>query len=168
MENKIPTYWGSYKRLLRSNNHENWRKGVCFIRSLHNVLVSIPSVLDCSFEMVDHSLYSPDLTASDYHLSCNMKSHLSRKIAFTIDHIYCWLLFLTNMTRPSPLMRWKHWKTDGRDVWTATGSMSQNKCHLVTLHESFMVSLYTFQPIIVNVKIGVQICFYKIDIQSSI
>lgn len=75
--------------------------------------------------------------------------------------------FLTNRMRASPLMRCKHWKTDGRNVWTATGSMSQNKYNLLTLHESFLVSLCTFQPIIANVKIGVQICFYKIDILKS-
>ena len=39
----------------------------------------------------------------------------------------------------------KHCNTYGRSVWTARRTMLKNKLHLVTFHESILVSLWTFQ-----------------------
>ena len=42
-------------------------------------------------------------------------------------------------------MVFKHCITDGRSTWTSSGTILKNKHHLVTLHESILVSLCTFQ-----------------------
>ena len=46
-------------------------------------------------------------------------------------------------------MRSKHGNTDGRRVRTAKGTMFKNKPHLVTFHESILVSLWTFLPTLI-------------------
>ena len=41
-------------------------------------------------------------------------------------------------------MEFKHWNTDGNCLWTAKEIMLKNKPHLVTFHESTLVSFWTF------------------------
>ena len=52
-------------------------------------------------------------------------------------HIYSWWIFWPMIS--------KHCNTDGRTVRTARGTMLKNKPHLVIVHESILVSLWTFQ-----------------------
>ena len=43
----------------------------------------------------------------------------------------------------------RHCNSDGRSVWTAKVTMLQNKPYLIPFHESTLVSLWTFQQILV-------------------
>ena len=45
----------------------------------HKSLVAMSTVHDCSFELIDHHPYSPDLAPSDYFLFPNLKKHLAGK-----------------------------------------------------------------------------------------
>ena len=40
----------------------------------------------------------------------------------------------------------KYYNTDDRSVWNTRGTTLKNKPHLITFHESILVSLWTFQP----------------------
>ena len=59
-----------------------------------------------------------------------------------ICHICCWCFCLIEP---------KHCTTERRSVWTAMGTKVQNKFHLVTFHESILVSLWTFQPTLIDI-----------------
>ena len=47
-------------------------------------------------------------------------------------------------------MRSKHCITDGTSVWTARRTILKNKPHLVTFHESMLVSIYIYIYIYIN------------------
>ena len=53
----------------------------------HNSVVAMAAVRNCSFELVDHPSYSPDLAPSDFFLFPKMKKHLAGKRYQTDDEV---------------------------------------------------------------------------------
>lgn len=71
----MPTYCGSYERLSKSNDQENWQMGSSFIRKTLQItrfLVLMVAVCDCGFKLVDPPTCLPDLAPTDYRLVPNM------------------------------------------------------------------------------------------------
>lgn len=63
------------------------------------LLVSL-AVCECSFELVEDPLYSPELATYNYHLFANLKNHFAEMISS-----YMLLMtFLTHRMKPSSPM----------------------------------------------------------------
>uniref|UniRef100_A0A3Q0RMV0 Tc1-like transposase DDE domain-containing protein n=1 Tax=Amphilophus citrinellus TaxID=61819 RepID=A0A3Q0RMV0_AMPCI len=78
------------QKAIKSKRHGKLTKGVLFHQDNappHKSMVAMAAVRNCSFELVDHPPYSPNLAPSDYFLFPSMKKHLAGKQYQTDDEV---------------------------------------------------------------------------------
>ena len=138
---QINPHWISNSGLWKGVLETFWRwpgkltKGVLFHQDNAPAHKSVVAVRDSGFKLVVHPPYSPDLAPSDYFLFPTGSG---------------WeLLYHRNPTS-------KHCSTDGRSMWTA--GLLENKPHLVKFDHCIIVSLWTFQPTLVDLAYCIFTC----------
>ena len=159
---RINPHWisnsGLWKVVLETfqNGPENWLRSPVSPgldnAPAHKSVVAMAAVRDCSFELVDHPPYSPDLAPSDYFLFPNMEKNtwLGSSVGPMMRSYLQLRTFSRIRMRASILQESKRCNTDGRSVWTAGETMLKNNPHLVKLDHCIIVSLWTFQPTLVD------------------
>ena len=119
----------------------------------HKSVVAMAAMCDCGFELVYQ--LSPSIFSwlgTIYFLFPNMEKHLAGKQYRTDDKVISAVEdFLRIRMRASIPRESKHCNTDGRNVWTAGETMLKNKWpHLVKFDHCNIVSLWTFQPTLIE------------------
>ena len=106
---------------------------------------------------VVHS-YTIKLDMSSTILEAKLSTFLVTSSAFKIlAFIWTWTMkmdrkvhIMASYLLLVTFLRFKHYNTDGRSVWTGRGTLLKNKPHLVTFHETILVSLRTSQLTLVS------------------
>ena len=99
------------------------------------------------------TVLSPRLVADVGRVS-HMLSHVAW---WKKKYIYIWGQSENFKIIASYMLRYKYCNTDGRSVWTTSGTMLKNIPPLVTFHKSILVSQWTFQPTHAHIYIYIYI-----------
>lgn len=103
-------------------------------------LSSKESFHQCDLVLVDHPIYSSDLTPSEYRPFPNRKKNPT----WLYHQYYIWYFWPTGWKLLH--QRDPNCSTDERCVWTGRDTMLKYNAPLVTFQESIFVNQWTFQP----------------------
>lgn len=91
-------YYAGMIRNLREQIKEKRRgmltKGVLFLHDnarVHTCGLSMATINDCGFELIQHAPYSPDLAPSDYYLFRNLQEDMRGKNFKTEEELKSWI-----------------------------------------------------------------------------
>ena len=71
----------------------------------HMFVIAVATINDCGFELIQHPLYTPYLTPSDFHLFPKLKKTISGT-HFESDHVIHALEGLPDQSRKGLIYKW--------------------------------------------------------------